>query len=54
MRGLMGTVIGLGGGALWLLLLEATDFNGVTVGMGVLIGLAAIDRTKEMHHEPPS
>ncbi len=47
MRGLVRTVIGLGAAALWLVLLEATDFNGATIGVGLLVGFGMIDGIRE-------
>lgn len=44
MHGLLNAVVALCGAAVWLVLLEATDFNGATIGMGLLVGLGMIDR----------
>ena len=41
-RTLVQVVLGLGSASLWLLLLEATDFNAVAVAAGLLIALAII------------
>jgi hypothetical protein len=41
-RTLVQVALGLGGASLWLLLLEATDFNAVAVATGLLVALAII------------
>jgi len=40
MSPLIQALLGLIGGLLWLLLLVATDFNTVAVGLGLLVAIA--------------
>lgn len=42
MRALVQTALGLSVGAVWLLLLEVTDFNVVAIGLGLLVAVAVI------------
>lgn len=42
--GLLLSIIGIVGAVSWLLLLVATNFNGVTIGAGVLAALYATGR----------
>jgi hypothetical protein len=49
MSTLIASTIGLFSAALWLVILEATDFNTCAVGLGLLAGMAVIGRTKQDH-----
>ena len=42
MRALAQTALGLSAGAVWLLLLEVTDFNVLSVGLGLLVALSVM------------
>ena len=44
MNRFMKVILGLGSATLWLLLLGITDFNAVTVGLGLLVALAIMGK----------
>ena len=50
MRRVVKSAIALSGATTWLLILEATDFNGIAVGMGLLVVLGVMDRVHEVTH----
>jgi hypothetical protein len=47
MRGLICGAFGVAVAVIWLLLVEATDFNGATIGFGMLLGFGLLDRVRE-------
>jgi hypothetical protein len=46
MHGLLAIIFALLCAAIWLVLLEVTSFNAITMGCGVLVGLEILSRNR--------